>query len=179
MTSARVTLTDFKLAVFDGAAKNYLTDEFVVSLFNTAMCPCPWLVSVVRTVRRDWQHFLRNAQRKNCRHKLYKMRNLLLLLLLLCTATFHCRIIAHCRIIVAFCCGLLEVGSPISAFRFSPSHIKNTTPSGDIPRDNYQQHCQYRLRGLRWFAFGLASSIINRSLHISNRWRHILSTKLP
>ena len=46
------------------------------SLFNAAMCP--WLV---RTVRRDWQHSLRNAQRKNCRHKLYKTRNLLLLLL--------------------------------------------------------------------------------------------------
>ena len=68
------------------------------SLFNAAMCLCPWLV---RTVRRDWQHSLRNAQRKNCRHKLYKIRNLLLLLLL-CTAAFHCRIIAHCRIILAF-----------------------------------------------------------------------------
>ena len=78
-----------------------------------------------------------------------------------------------------FCCGLLEVGSPISAFRFSLSHIKNTMPSGDIPRDNYQQHCQYRLRGLRCIACGLASSIINRSMHISNRWRHILSKKLP
>ena len=79
-----------------------------------------------------------------------------------------------------FCCGLLEVGSPISAFRFSPSHnFKNTTPSGDIPRDHYQQHCQYRLRGLRCIACGLASSIINRSMHISNRWRHILSKKLP
>ena len=135
MTSARVTLTAFELAVFDGAAKNCLTDEFVVSLFNAAMCP--WLV---RTVRRDWhwQHSLRNAQRKNCCHKLYKMRNLLLLLLLP-----HYRTLPHNRRILTatiyghfavyeslnsctrahFCCGLLEVGSPISAFRFSLSHI--------------------------------------------------------
>ena len=52
-----------------------------------------------------------------------------------------------------FCCRL-EVGSPISAFRFplcvSIVNFKNTTPSGDIPRDHYRQHCQYRLRGLRY-----------------------------
>ena len=133
MTSARVTLTAFELAVFDGAAKNCLTDEFVVTVFNDAMCP--WLV---KTVRRDWQHSLRNAQRKNCRHKLYKMRNLLLLLLLP-----HYRTLPHNRRILTatmyghfavyeslnsytrehFCCGLLKVGGPISAFRFPPSHI--------------------------------------------------------
>ena len=61
---------------------------------------------------------------------------------------------------------------------FAVAYFKNTTPSGDIPRDHYQQHCQYRLRGLRCIACGLASSIINRSMHISNRWRHILSKKL-
>ena len=33
MTSARVMLKAFELAVFDGPAKNCLTDEFVVSLF--------------------------------------------------------------------------------------------------------------------------------------------------
>ena len=62
-----------------------------------------------------------------------------------------------------FCCRL-EVGSPISAFRFplcvSIVNFKNTTPSGDIPREHYR-HCQYRLRGLRYIAHGLASSIIN------------------
>ena len=131
MTSARVTLTAFELAVFDRAAKKLPNRRIRRhSLFNAAMCP--WLV---RTVRRDWQHSLRNAQRKNCRHK---MRNLLLLLLLP-----HYRTLPHNRRIVTatmyghfavyeslnsytrehFCCGLLEVGSPISAFRFPPSHI--------------------------------------------------------
>ena len=50
-----------------------------------------------------------------------------------------------------------------------------TTPSGDIPREHYRQHCQYRVRGLRYIARGLASSIIKRNMHISNRWRHILN----
>ena len=49
-----------------------------------------------------------------------------------------------------FCCRL-KVGSSISAFRFPLSvaivNLKNTTPSGDIPREHYRQHCQYRLRG--------------------------------
>ena len=31
---------------------------------------------------------------------------------------------------------------------FTVAYLKNTTPSGNIPRDNYQQHRQYRLRGL-------------------------------
>ena len=61
-----------------------------------------------------------------------------------------------------FCCRL-EVGSLISAFRFplcvSIVNFKNTTPSGDIPREHYRQHCQYRLRGLRYIARGLESSI--------------------
>ena len=58
---------------------------------------------------------------------------------------------------------------------FAVAYFKNTTPSGDIPRDHYQQHCQYRLRGLRYIACGqVASSIINRSMQMSNRWRHIL-----
>ena len=51
-------------------------------------------------------------------------------------------------------CYRLEVGSPILAFRFplcvSIVNLKNTTPSGDIPREHYRQHCQYRLRGLRY-----------------------------
>ena len=61
-----------------------------------------------------------------------------------------------------FCCRV-EVGSPISAFRFplcvSIVNLKNTMPS-NIPREHYRQHCQYRLRGLRYIARGLASSII-------------------
>ena len=100
MTSARVTLTQcFRIGSLR-RSREKLPNRRIRrhSLFNAAMCP--WLV---RIVRRDWQHSLRNAQRKNCGHKLYKMRNLLLLLLLLlCRAAFHCRIIAHCRIIVAF-----------------------------------------------------------------------------
>ena len=114
-----------------------------------------------------------------------------------------------------FCCRL-EVGSPISAFRFplcvSIVNLKNTTPSralsttlstqvtgpnvycawpgiehnkpgqhttpsGDIAREHYRQHCQYRVRGLRYIARGLASSIIKRNMHISNRWRHILNAR--
>ena len=66
-----------------------------------------------------------------------------------------------------FCCRL-EVGSPISAFRFplcvSIVNLKNTTPSGDIPREHYRQHCQYRLRGLRYIARGLALSIIKGNI---------------
>ena len=77
-----------------------------------------------------------------------------------------------------FCCRV-EVGSLVSAFRFplcvSIVNLKNTTPSGDIPREHYRQHCQYRVRGLRSIARGLASSIIKRNMHISNRWRHILN----
>ena len=77
-----------------------------------------------------------------------------------------------------FCCRV-EVGSLISTFRFplcvSIVNFKNTTPSGDIPREHYRQHCQYRLWGLRYIACGLASSIIKRNMHISNRWRHILN----
>ena len=77
-----------------------------------------------------------------------------------------------------FCCRV-EVGSLISAFRFplcvSIVNLKNTTPSGDIPREHYRQHCQYRVRGLRYIARSLASSIIKRNMHISNRWRHILN----
>ena len=119
-----------------------------------------------------------------------------------------------------FCCRL-EVGSPISAFRFplcvSIINLKNTKPSGDIkreralsttlsiqvtgpkvycawpgiehnkgqrkmpsgdiPREHYRQHCQYRVRGLRYIARGLASSIIKGNMHISNRWRHILNAR--
>ena len=111
-----------------------------------------------------------------------------------------------------FCCRL-EVGSPISAFRFplcvSIVNLKNTTPlsttfsiqvtgpnvycawpgiehnkpgqhttpSGDIAREHYRQHCQYRVRGLRYIARGLASSIIKRNMHISNRWHHILNAR--
>ena len=51
-----------------------------------------------------------------------------------------------------FCCRL-EVGSPISAFRFplcvSIVNLKNTTPSGDIPREHYRQHCQIQVTGLK------------------------------
>ena len=59
-----------------------------------------------------------------------------------------------------FCCRL-EVGF---GFRFplcvSIVNFKNTTPSGEIPREHYRQHCQYRLWGLKYIARGLASSII-------------------
>ena len=54
---------------------------------------------------------------------------------------------------------------------------QRTTPSGDIPREHYRQHCQYRVRGLRYIARGLASSIMKRNMHISNRWRHILNAR--
>ena len=54
---------------------------------------------------------------------------------------------------------------------------QHTKPSGDVPRERYQQHCQYRLRGLRYIARGLASSIIKRNMPISNRWRHILNAR--
>ena len=59
------------------------------------------------------------------------------------------------------------VDSKISAFRFplcvSIVNLKNTTPSGDIPREHYR-HCQYRLRGIRYIARGLASSIIKGNI---------------
>ena len=35
-------------------------------------------------------------------------------------------------------------------------NLKNTTPSDDIPREHYRQHCQYRLRGLMYIARGMA-----------------------
>ena len=43
-------------------------------------------------------------------------------------------------------------------------NFKNTTPSGDIPREHYRHHCQYRLWGLRYIAHGLASGIINGNI---------------
>ena len=54
---------------------------------------------------------------------------------------------------------------------------QHTTPSGDITREHYRQHCQYRVQGLRYIARGLASSMIKRNMHISNRWRHILNAR--
>ena len=64
-----------------------------------------------------------------------------------------------------FCCRL-KVGSPISGFPLCVFivNLKNTTPPGDIPREHYRQHCQYRLRGLRYIARGLASSIIKGNI---------------
>ena len=121
-----------------------------------------------------------SAQRKNCHHKLYTMRNRRIL-----TATMYGHFAVYESLNSCtrahFCCGLLEVGSPISAFHLSLcvsiAYFKNTTPSGDISRDHYRQHCQYRLRGLRCIARALASSIISRKMHISNRWRHILNAR--
>ena len=46
---------------------------------------------------------------------------------------------------------------------------QRTTPSGDIPREHYRQHCQYRVRDLRYIARGLASSIIK-----GNVLRHLV-----
>ncbi len=121
----------------------------------------------------------RHAQRKNYRHKLYKMRNRRH-----SDGTMYGHFAVYESLNMCtrarFCCRL-EVGSPISAFRFplcvSIINFKNTTPSGDIPREHYRQHCQYRVRGLRYIARGLSSSIIKRNMHISNRWHHILNAR--
>ena len=162
----------------------------------------------------DIIHSQRHAQWKNCRHKLYKMRNRRILTAQ-CIAISQYMNLNRCTC-ARFCCRV-EVGSLISAFRFplcvSIVNLKNTTPSGDIqralsttlsiqvmgpklycawpgiehnkgqrttpsgdiPREHYRQHCQYRVGGLRYIARGLASSIIKRNMHISNRWRHILN----
>ncbi len=67
MTSARVTLTTFESAVFDRGAQNSLTDELVLTVCSIPRCVRDW--------QSQWHHSHRHAQRKNCRHKLYKMRN--------------------------------------------------------------------------------------------------------
>ena len=68
------------------------------------------------------KNFLRNAQRKNCRHKLYKRHNRRIL-----TATMYGHFAVYeslnSCIRAHFCCGLLEVGSLMSAFRFSPCRL--------------------------------------------------------
>ena len=88
-----------------------------------------------------------HAQRKNCRHKLYGHFAVYESLNRCTRARFCCR---------------LEVRSSIFRFPLCVSivNFKNTTPSGDIQREHYRQHGQYRLRGLRYIARGLASSII-------------------
>ena len=79
-----------------------------------------------------------------------------------------------------FCCRL-AVGSPISAFRFplcvSIVNLKNTTPSGDIPREHYRQHCQYRLRGLRYIARGASQRKNCRHKLYKMRNRRILTAQ--
>ena len=152
-----MTLTTFESAVFDGGAQNSLTvtDEFVFTV-----CSIPrW----VRDWQSQWHHSHRHAQWKNCRHKIYKMRNRRILTAQWMYGHFAVYESLNRCTRARFCCWL-EVGSPISAFRFplclSIVNFKNTTPSGDIPRDHYRQHCQYRLRGLRYIMRSLASSII-------------------
>ena len=67
-----------------------------------------------------------------------------------------------------FCCGLLEVGSPVSASRFSPcisiAYFKNPMLSGDIRQEHYRQHCKYRFLDIRCIARGLTSTIINGNM---------------
>ena len=118
----------------------------------------------------QWHHSHRNAQRKNCRHKLYKMRNRRIL-----TGPMY----DHFSKQVHSSTCLLLTQSSISAFcSASPSLILKIRRHLVISHasEHYRQHCQYRLRGLRNNARGLASSIIKgnvrRYLVISHASEH-------
>ena len=167
---ARVTLTAFESAVFDRATENCLIDEFVFTVCSIPRCVRdsrgPWVViDNIPSAMRNGKTVITNFT--------------------------QCVIVAFWR---PQCMAISQYMSHISAvvysklevrfLRFvyrsaSPSLIlkKNMTPSGDISRDHHRQHCQYRLRGLRCIVRGLASSIINRNMHISNRWPNILNAR--
>ena len=110
MTSARVTLTTFESAVFDGGAYNSLTDELVFTVCSIPRCV------------RDWQlhNSHRHAQRKNCRHKLYKMRNRRILTAQCVAISRYMSALVH----VSAVDSQLEVRFRLFVFRFvSPSLI--------------------------------------------------------
>ena len=69
----------------------------------------------------------------------------------------------------------------LSKYRACPGieHNKGqrTTPSGDITREHYDLSKKLSIQGTGHIARGLASSIIKRNMHISNRWRHILNAR--
>ena len=138
MTSARVTLTAFELAVFDGAAKNCHQTN---SLSQFVQCRDvsvrdwwgPWGVTDnIPSAMRNGKTVVTN----------FTKRVIFFFFFCYCVGP-HYRTLPHNRRILTttmyghfavyeslnsctrahFCCGLLEVGSPISAFRFSPSHI--------------------------------------------------------
>ena len=170
MTSARVTLTTFESAVFDRGAQNSLTDELVLTV-----CLIPRCV-------RDWQCTMTSFPPPCMRNEKTVVTNFAKCVIV---AFWRHNVDPYAHFAVyeslnrctraRFCCRL-EVGSPISAFRFplfvSIVNLKNTTPSdsGDIPREHYR-HCQYRLRGLRYNARGLASIIIKGNVR-----RHLVIT---